>query len=54
METYTTYKGYGIAYSSITGTTTIYLDGQPLKQFRNLGEMNGKAKAIKSIDTYNY
>ena len=50
METYTNYNGYGISYSSITGTTTVDAFGVPIKKFEQMGEAKGKAEAMKFIN----
>lgn len=52
METYTTYKGYGITYFTLTGTTYVNgCNGKPIKVFKNLGEQKGNQKAKEYIDT---
>lgn len=38
METYQNYKGYGITYSSISGTTTVDKYGFTIQIFPRLGE----------------
>ena len=50
METYTTYKGYGITYYSLVGTTLITEGGFNVKIFPSLGEQKGLEEAKKFID----
>ncbi len=50
METYQSYKGYGIRYYEATGTTVVENCGFPLKTFRGQGESKGLELAKKYID----
>lgn len=55
METYHTYRGWGVRYEQITGTT--YVQGPlwasrfDVMDFPGLGEQAGKEAAHKFIDT---
>ena len=49
METYQTYKGYGIRY--FIGVTTVEYNGVELRNFINMGEITGRLEAIKYIDS---
>lgn len=50
METYHNYKGYGVTYYSMGGTTVVDLHGLELKSFVGIGELIGKDKAHAYID----
>jgi hypothetical protein len=50
METYTTYKGYGITYYSVIGLTTVSDSYKGIKHFPSLGEQKGLEEAKKFID----
>ena len=50
MLTYQDYKGYGITYSSMTGTTKVVLYGFPIKIFSKMGEQKGEELARAYID----
>ena len=50
MEESWHYKGYGIKYYTIGGTTEITNMGFTLKLFRGFGYLRGKEKAEKYID----
>jgi len=50
MEVFTNYKGYGIRYVSITGTTYVEDFGEILKIFRGCGELMGNKLAREYID----
>lgn len=51
METYINYRGYGIRYVTIGGTTFVEGTlGSTIEEFRGLGEMDGKKAAKKYID----
>ena len=50
METYINYNGFGICYSTFGGTTTVNQSGLEIKEFKALGEMNGRKKAKNYID----
>lgn len=53
METFQNYEGYGISYSSISGTTKVVDYGFTLKSFVGLGEHDGLISAKKYIDQLN-
>lgn len=50
METYQNYKGYGITYYSMFGTTVIDYNGIEVKRFPRLGESKGLESAKLWID----
>lgn len=50
MVTYTNYKGCGITYCNITGTTIVDYIGYILVRFEKLGEIDGIEKAKDYID----
>mgnify|MGYP000889432368 FL=1 len=50
METYQNYKGYGITYYEMSGTTRVDKWGFMLASFPRLGEMKGLDEAKKYID----
>ena len=50
METYQNYKGYGITYYEMSGTTRVNKWGFTLASFPRLGEMKGLDEAKKYID----
>lgn len=50
METYHNYKGYGVTYYSLGGTTVVDFYGLELKSFFGIGELAGKDKAHIYID----
>jgi hypothetical protein len=50
METFYIYKGYGLRYYQILGTTAVELNGLPIKVFPRLGELDGKKAAEKWVD----
>lgn len=50
METYQNYKGYGITYSSMTGTTTVDKYGFTIEVFARKGEQKGIELAKEYID----
>ena len=51
-ETYKVYKGFGIRYVSITGTTFVEEDGVVIEQFNGKGELEGNRLAIEFIDMW--
>ncbi len=51
MQTYQSYKGYGITYYSMSGTTIVDKYGFEIKVFSRLGEMDGENKAKIFIDS---
>jgi hypothetical protein len=54
METYQNYQGYGITYSSITGTTKVDKNGFTIQTFSRLGEQKGFELAKAYIDEICY
>lgn len=50
METYQNYQGYGITYSSITGTTKVDKYGFTIQVFTRLGEQKGLDLAKAYVD----
>lgn len=50
METYSDYKGYGIKYSSMSGTTKVVQYGFIFRVFTGLGEEKGLLLAKSYID----
>ena len=50
METYQNYKGYGITYSSMTGTTKVDKYGFIIQVFTILGEQKGLELAKAYVD----
>ncbi len=51
METYQNYKGFGITYYQISGTTIVDYNGTEIKTFPRLGESAGEEAAKKYIDS---
>ena len=51
METYQNYKGYGIEYSTLWGTTRVIFNGFTMKTFVGLGEQKGLGAAKEYIDS---
>jgi hypothetical protein len=51
VETYETFKGFGIRYISITGTTFVEDFGFILKQFVGYGEIHGRKAAEEYINS---
>jgi len=52
METYQSYKGFGIRYSTLTRTTTVESAGFMLTSFPGRGESAGLILAKEYIDTF--
>ena len=50
METFHYYKGYGIKYRSIGGTTFVTDMGSILRKFKGMGCIGGEKEARKYID----
>jgi len=50
MELYENYKGWGIRYIQITGTTSVEHFGFLIKEFVGKGEMEGNMLAKGFID----
>lgn len=50
MESFYWYKGYGIRYDDITGTTRVEYCGIPLRVYKKRGKTTGDKKAKKYID----
>lgn len=50
METYQNYQGYGITYSSMTGTTKVDKWGFTIQVFTRLGEQKGLDLAKAYVD----
>jgi glycogen synthase len=50
METYQNYNGYGITYSSMTGTTKVDKYGFTIQVFSRMGEQKGLELAKSYID----
>ena len=50
MLQYTNYKGFGINYSSIGGTTSVNYCGFLLEEFENMGQAKGKDLAMNFVD----
>jgi hypothetical protein len=50
MEVFSWYKGFGIRYYQIGGTTDIEEGGFPIKSFEGKGEIEGRKMAEKYID----
>jgi hypothetical protein len=50
METYQNYNGYGITYSSMTGTTKVDKYGFTIQVFSRMGEQKGVELAKSYID----
>jgi glycogen synthase len=50
METYQNYNGYGITYSSMTGTTKVDKYGFTIQVFSRMGEQKGLELAKAYID----
>ena len=50
MQTYQSYKGYGITYFEMSGTTKVDYLGFTLEIFSRLGEMRGEELAKAYID----
>lgn len=49
METYFLFKGFGVTYSSITGTTSVDRLGFVIEVFRGQGEQAGAKLAVDYI-----
>ena len=52
METFSWYKGYGINYRTISGTTSVQSNGETIAQFPGLGELAGNKAAKAWIDDH--
>ena len=50
METNFNYKGYGINYRSLGGTTRVMIPGFSLAKFEGVGCIQGELNAKKYID----
>lgn len=50
METFFYYKGYGIKYKSMSGTTFVTDMGFTLRKFVAMGRIDGEIEAKKYID----
>ena len=50
METYHQYKGYGVRYYQVSGTTHVEDNGHPIKAFKWCGEITGRECAHTYID----
>jgi len=50
METFFYYKGYGIKYSSMNGSTFVMDMGFTLRKFIGIGCVNGEKEAKKYVD----
>jgi len=50
METYFTYKGFGIRYYEIGGTAEVEEHGFPIKTFRGKGSIKGEDMVKEYID----
>jgi len=51
MKTYNVYKGFGIRYITITGTTFVEDFGFILREFIGYGAIHGKKAAEEYIDS---
>ena len=50
MEEFYYYKGFGVKYMQITGTTEVIKNGSAIKRYWRLGQLDGANKAMKYID----